>query len=367
MRILFVDQAADGHHIAYAKAVIDSFPDAEKYCLAPFAMEIQTAKPIIFPEKYHIRSFFGFVNWMRFVRKTIKQLRPDAVHFLFADSFYRFAGMMLPKKTRVTIMGAFHGVYLEKRLKRYLSIKTFRRFSACVVHTSYNRELLGQIPGVTVFQNEYPHIHDFGELSAPQAKKKVGFRSSAPIVGFFGATASYKGLDLFLSALPKITRPFSIMIAGSPTDITEEQIRSALASFQGETKLVLRRVTDEELATFICACDIVMTPYRNWFNGASGPMTEAVWSKKCIVSTDSKSLGRTVRENHLGFTFRGEDVASLASVFDEALERPFVCDETYLRYRQSISLESFRDRMKRIFEGFPGYPDADDLDHGAHE
>ena len=68
--------------------------------------------------------------------------------------------------------------------------------------------------------------------------------------------------------------------------------------------------------------DIFVLPYRKEFDGASGPLTEAVVREKMIVSSDHGSLGKIVNSNHLGITFESENSKEL----EKALSRALVID-----------------------------------------
>ena len=100
----------------------------------------------------------------------------------------------------------------------------------------------------------------------------------------------------------------------------------------------------------IAAADIIALPYRNSFNGASGPLGEGVSKDKCIVGSAHGNLGYTIKENHLGYVFKTEDSDDLARVLMQVLEGEFSIDEQYRAYKDMLKPEIFRTSYRKVYE-----------------
>ena len=98
------------------------------------------------------------------------------------------------------------------------------------------------------------------------------------------------------------------------------------------------------------AADIVCLPYRKSFDGASGPLGEGVALGKMIVGANHGSLGKLIKENHLGYIFESEDVHSLANTLDKALSHKWEPDEKYEAYQQILKPERFQKEYLELYK-----------------
>jgi glycosyltransferase involved in cell wall biosynthesis len=150
---------------------------------------------------------------------------------------------------------------------------------------------------------------------------------------FFGLIRRYKGLDLLVSALPKILGSVPdarLVVAGDPLEpIAPVQ---ALASSLGVDRAVEWRlgfVPDSELAPLLASAAFVVLPYREI--ESSGVLALALGHGRPAVVSDLGAVGDTVREFGAGRAIAAENVDALAEA--------------------CVELLTDREELRRAFEG----------------
>ena len=112
----------------------------------------------------------------------------------------------------------------------------------------------------------------------------------------------------------------------------------------------MRFLSEEEFAYASEAADIIVLPYRKIFSGASGPLGEGVWKKKCIIGPMEGNLGYTIKKYHLGYVFESENTESLSNVLSIALKKNFEPDMEYLDYRKMLNPDIFVENYYTIYK-----------------
>ncbi len=347
MKILFVDIAITGHRKTYLEALFDSI-DSENVVVVPEKMDVDCKQCIVPSDSVNKkRSIFRYIKWILNIRKIVDKEKPDIVHFLYGDFFYRYFGILLkliPGKKILTI----HSIRMRKVEK--ISLKNIcRKFDGVIVHSEYAKKVLNDMGIDNVDHVEYPQFNKIQESKA-NACDYFGLSESIPTIVCIGNTRLNKGLDILLEALKYVDKPFQLLIAGKPTDISEKYIDEHIVDYSNKVYKCLHFLTDEEFAKALAASDIIALPYRKSFNGASGPLGEGVFMDKCIVGPDHGNLSVTIKENHLGYVFKSEDASSLAEVLKEALKGEFTPDDKYIMYKNSIDLKFFENKYHNIYK-----------------
>ena len=93
----------------------------------------------------------------------------------------------------------------------------------------------------------------------------------------------------------------------------------------------------------------IVLPYRKIFDGASGPLIEAVWAGKPVIGSDSKSLGELIKEEKIGLTFEPENPIALSKTIDKLLLNDSQFAEGICQYKQKISKSSFQNKFWNLF------------------
>ncbi|MBV8587524.1 MAG: glycosyltransferase family 4 protein [Verrucomicrobia bacterium] len=165
-------------------------------------------------------------------------------------------------------------------------------------------------------------------LTASEAKGRLGLSTDQKAVLFFGQIAPYKGLEYLVSAMAQLVRrmpDLRLIIAGKVKGGYSEywqQIQTGIVS-SGIREQVIRRIQfipDDEVELYFKAADVVIIPYINIFQ--SGVPFLAYSFGLPIVATDVGSLKEDVVDGKTGFMCKAQDPTDLAN----AIERYFSSD-----------------------------------------
>ena len=134
--------------------------------------------------------------------------------------------------------------------------------------------------------------------SLDEAKRKIGFDASTPIISTFGLLNRNKNIQLGLQAMKKVVESVPdamYLVIG--------QTHPAVLSFEGESyrneleknvtslgltknvRFINRFVSDSELIDYLSASDVYVTPYAREDQYVSGTLSWAVGLGKAVVST----------------------------------------------------------------------------------
>lgn len=349
MKVMFVNMSLDGHHLDYINALcridgIDPVVVLDKKTDKISARQIAIEDCVFGSMKLN-----EHLKWIRRVEKVVKTEKPDVIHFVWGDSFYRFFGLgfwKLCKKYKCCV--TFHQI--RKSTAHQISIKLYSKiFDSIVVHTCSLKSYLDKRGIKNVVHIEYPNFRKNVTITSNEARKRLGVQTEAPVLLSLGGTRVDKGLDILLDALGQVKEPFYLLIAGAEQGINRETIEEKIKAYKGQVKMVLRYLSIEEVDLCLIAADYIVLPYRKAFDGASGPLAEGVGYGKCIVGANHGSLGKLIEEHHIGYTFESEDCTSLAEVLTQALKKEFEYDEYAKDYRESLTVDNFQKSYFNVY------------------
>jgi glycosyltransferase involved in cell wall biosynthesis len=340
MKILFIDTQWSGHHEKYFNCLSDHLSSSE--VIGVFPKEAPLDNRI----KYHVDGhsskidFMSYIKWLIDIKKIARKEKPDVIHFLYADYFYRFFGIFLGVFNKYHTVATFHHVK-RSRLRNASIRQICKCIDECVVHTESLRDDLKELSINNINQIEYPVFfkQDYqGELpTGIENIKKTGRK----ILLAIGATRRDKGLDILLQALKDVGEDFYLVITGAETDIKREDIERLIEPYSDKVTVYLQFLSDAELVGFINLCDIIVLPYRKIFDGASGPLAEGVYCGKTIIGPSHGSLGKIVSDYNLGYTFESEDTFSLGNAIRRSITEEFCKTEKYYLYQNKLHQDTF--------------------------
>lgn len=347
-KVLLIDTVGDGHHDSYIKGIVNNTPEFEFAAIYPknilgikklYKLEIDLTN----------KSLKNYVAFLKLIKKVIKQEKPDVVHFLYGDYLYRFFGIGLGRIYRkhrfvITYHHIRRGFLLDISLKRL-----FRHSTVGIVHTESLKSDLNGMGIENVSLINYPSFNKLSEKSKEEIRDAFGIGHDEKVISSLGATRYDKGVDILLDALKKVEGEFLLLLAGKPTDFDESFIKEKISCYSEKVKLIPRFLSDEEMADFVKMSDIIVLPYRFVFDGASGPLVEAVANRKCIVGPSHGSLGQIIEKNSLGYTFETENSESLAKAIDLALKEDFEPNEKYIGFRELLTPKGFGKMYGEIY------------------
>ena len=350
MKVLFVDNGIRGHHFQYFDSLC-SIKSVEPILVLPEYCPDSDYRQI----KYNNiegkrRNFIIYIKWLIEIKKIAKKTKPDIIHFLYGDAFYRYfgVGLLLLKHFRVLI--TFHEA--RKQKIQIVSLRMImRHVTGGVVHSKYMKKMLRAHGLKNICHIEYPCFNT-SKIVTEEAKKYWGIEQNRKVLGCLGSTDHYKGLDILLDALKDTKISITVLIAGAQRYFTEEYIRRKSKEYDDNIRIVyhLDYLTEEEFNCALNASDYIVLPYRKEFQGASGPLAEGVSLGKCIIGTDFGTIGNTIIENHLGYTFEAENTKALSDVINSALLNTFSQDDLYLSYQKSLDVKYFKKKYCKLFE-----------------
>lgn len=346
MKIIYVESNTyDGHHLYYLNKLVEGNEEAR--IVVPKKIEGLPDDRQYIVGLSSNRKFFVYRKWMSEVYAVIKKEKPDIVHFLYGDVFYRFFGFGLKKKykTIVTFHQVRHGKLRDVSIKRI-----FRRISLGIVHTAGLLQGLRAIGIQNIAQVEYPNFTMNKTQTARESKAFFSLPEGKKVIGAIGGTRRDKGLDILLEALRRVQTPFHLLIAGAANSFDEAFIKERISDYQENVTLHLKYLDDDEYYHAVNASDIVALPYRRVFDGASGPLTDGAVKEKTILGPSHGSLGKIIKDYHLGYTFESENVDSLSETIERALSEDFAYDDKAKEYVRKIDPERFKKNYLEIYD-----------------
>ena len=349
-KILLIDNSIDGHHEPYLNA-INSLCPKDFIILLP-QCNYKTSSKTILIKKYNLSKYFEYLKWLKEINKIIDNEKPDIVHFLYGDVLYRFFGIGLNpirKKCKKLII-TFHQFRIKSLVKISLK-RIFKKITIGIVHTNYNEKELKLIGIRNIKVIDYPQLYNF-EITKKQDELKIKYNSNKNeiIFSLIGGIMKYKGIEVLFDAIPKMkNRNFKVILAGKLYDYSIEQIELMMNNIKDNIIFKPFFLSNEEFLDLIGIADYIILPYRNIFDGASGPLTEAVWARKPIISSNNKALGEITKKNKLGYIFESENSDDLAKIMDYAIENKFKWNNTAEEFRNKINLQTFLSKIDDIY------------------
>jgi glycosyltransferase involved in cell wall biosynthesis len=281
--------------------------------------------------RYYARLF-----WIVFTH------RGATIHFngQFKSRFILFEGFVLPPWFRLwagryvyTAHNALPHGREQSRLFRWAYRWIYRFPHRIIVHTEKIAQQLesqfaidrSRMAVISIGLNEEMPDTD---LSAPQARRRLGLCPTGPLALFFGKIEPYKGVDLLVEAWNRIRTPEArLAIAGlCPDPNYALQLRDALAQSPRSGTMEWREgfVPNEDVAVWLRACDVVVLPYRSIYQ--SGVVFLCLRFGVPMVATDVGSLTEYIHPD-AGLIAPTNDPEGIA----DALDRFFADPNRYCR------------------------------------
>lgn len=179
--------------------------------------------------------------------------------------------------------------------------------------------------GITTAVDVRPHpVYDqFGPImERDEARRQIGLApseaSKQPLLLFFGMVRRYKGLDVLLDAMTRMTAKPLLMVAGEWYE-DRKKAESFIQAHGLSDRVMIRDtyIPDEEVATLFSAADAVVQPYRSATQ--SGVVQTAFHFGRPVVVTGVGGLPEMVRHGEDGLIVAPEDSQALAAALDDLL------------------------------------------------
>lgn len=352
MKVLLIETNSKGHHDYYASA-LQKAANETVYVLPEKIGSIASRQIVIDSAFADKKSFWGYAVWLGKIRRIVKAENPDVVHFLYGDIFYRNFGLGIKYACagKPCIMTCHH--IRRSRLHDFSLKRIARRLNALVVHTASLKDDLDALGLKNTVQITYPELMAINIIPRDEALSELGIavNDGEKVLLSLGGTRRDKGLDILLEALKTVKGNFHLIIAGNESTYKRDFILEEISGYKSRVSLILEYLDEKKFALCLNAADIVVLPYRKIFDGASGPLLDGAYIGKMIVGPSHGSIGRMIRDGHLGLTFEAENTESLSHAIDEALGSSFVPDEEFKAYQDGLRPEIFVESYRKLYEG----------------
>ncbi len=156
---------------------------------------------------------------------------------------------------------------LERLLWRYFLPRVDHVIHLCPASADLIKNLAGPLPPGTVLAHPHYRPHFAALNSSAEPRLKLDLPKDSFVVGCFGSTRRYKGIDLLIGAMREWNRKDAVLLYGGPPISRELQKEiEALAGGDPRIKLFIRPLSDTELRDLIEASDVIAMPYRKILN-----------------------------------------------------------------------------------------------------
>ena len=248
-------------------------------------------------------------------------------------SVFRRLAAIRPKTLRVLLCHNLED-HEAGLLTRFLSFGAFAAADAFVVHSEANRSEIGRrFPGRPAAAVPLPALAPAVDREA--ARQRLGI--DGRLVLFLGLVRRYKGVDLLLEAAPRIVRETGARIAIVGEVFPDaEPVRQLWESSPVRDRILWKDeyVSEEEMALWMVACDVLALPYRKISSSAIA--ARGIGARRPLAAAAVGGLKEIVEPGVTGEIFEAEDAGSLA----DAVLRIFLTgDQAYQPGLERAALE----------------------------
>lgn len=327
----------------------------EIFCYAPENIGVDGRHFYKYDLGTSYKSFIIYAKWTKCIRRLVKIWNIDIVHILDGDSIMRFFSYGLTGSRMTKFVITYHHFFSMKMHKLSYKITARGRNKFIVVHTAGVKHKLMDYNITNVKVIKYPAF-SFDILEGKNniaCKKLFGLPQEIPTIGIIGVMYHYKNILPFLEAMRNCSVPFHLLICGMEGDVKKQDILKATKSYCKNVTLKTEYISEEEYIGAIAASDIIFCIYGLDFDGASGPMTDGICANKMILSCSHGSLGRIVKENHLGITADCKNEKEILKQTEWALGniKSFQYDKAARAYREQLRPRAFQKEYEKIYFG----------------
>ena len=262
--------------------------------------------------------------------------KPMIFHILWNNKVQYFDRVVLTlyyKLLGKKLVFTAHNVNAGKRdgndswLNRLTLKFQYRRLDHIFVHTQKMKsELIEEFgvreKSVTVIPFGINQTVPDTDLTAKQAKRRLGIGDGKRTVLFFGNIGPYKGVEFLVAAFQTIAAKnpdYHLVIAGRPRGGCEnymKDIQETISRDPHRARVIqnICYIPNEETELYFKAADVLVLPYREI--SQSGVLFLGYGFGLPVIAADVGSLGEAVVEGRTGFLCKPGDPADLAATIE---------------------------------------------------
>ncbi len=348
MKVLFVESSLSGHRKVYHKSLIDSI-GAENAVLITPEQETDTDCEQVVDASINLepRTISEYKAWISYIKHIADVHKVSVIHFLDGDLLYRFCGYRLRGFGKYTTVATFH--HINEDLIHTLSVFLIcKKLTYGVVHTDYIKKRFKGLDNIKLIN--YPYFPIIDKIpDRNRARDFFGISSDKKVLLALGGTRYEKGADILLNSLKEVRQDNVLLLIAGKEEYFKRSDLERIDTGKTEVIYYMKVLSNMEWGMALSASDVVVLPYRRSFEGASGPLTEAVWFNKPVISKNDGSIGDIVKNNDLGWTFETENIRDLCCVIDGAVNSDFVISDKYKKFVEEISVDHFYKSYRDLY------------------
>lgn len=226
-------------------------------------------------------------------------------------------------------------------------LKTNNRF--LVMSHSVAEDLSEFIKNPTVAIHPHPVYDHFGALvDREKALNRLGLDSSKKYLLFFGFIRKYKGLDLLIEALSKLSEQVELIVAGEFYDDSSEYVAQVQQlQLSDKVHFFSNFIPKNEVNLYFSACDMVVQPYRTATQ--SGVAQIGYHFNKPMLVTHVGGLPEMVPHQKVGYVV-DVNAQAIADAIDD-----FYQENRSAYFTENVAIEkkkySWSNMAKQILKG----------------
>jgi glycosyltransferase involved in cell wall biosynthesis len=295
-----------------------------------------------------IHKIWGFIKYIFLLRRYIKVLKCDLVHYQFFRRKVEILFFKYLKLIGVKLIVTAHNVLPHEKSKMDYFLKSivYKNADAIIVHSNYiKNKLLESFAIDPVKVHIIPHGNfdiylPKNELTLDDARSSLSLSVSDNVILFFGFIRPYKGIDLLLQAFEISAEKDSnlkLIIAGSVQDKDlESSINSIINNSKFKDRIIhhLQYIPNEEIVKYFSASDLVILPYKNIDH--SGIIHLAYSFGKAVLSTNVGDFSEVIINDKSGKILKGASVNELSKTLIQMFQDKYKLQEMG-EYAKSLS------------------------------
>jgi glycosyltransferase involved in cell wall biosynthesis len=160
------------------------------------------------------------------------------------------------------------------------------------------------------------------DLTAAEARQRLGVGSGKKVILFFGAIRPYKGLEYLVAAFGQLAArhpDYCLVLAGDRKKGSEKYLEDILEkigrqSWRDQVICRIEFVPDEETEVFFKAADVLVLPYTEVFQ--SGVLFLSYSFGLPAIATDVGSFREEIVDGENGFVCKARDAGDMAATIE---------------------------------------------------
>lgn len=327
-----IDFSRDGHHKIYQNNIL----------------KIKNTDLLVLENDLSFKK--NKFNYFFEIYKIINKEKNKNIHFLTLDYIYKYPLLKKINKKRL-IIGTLHKEP-DNFLKKLFLHNFSKKIDTIIVHSEFMEMALKKIGISNVEVITYPSFYNYSNYNRKKLRnvKKI---EDKIIISCLGGTRLDKGLDTLLNAFEYINKNLKkkiiLNIAGKEEYFKKEYINEIANKFNINIIGNYKFLTNEEFIENILITDILVLPYKRFFSGNSGPMTEAIVNKIPCIAPRELEIGNMIEKYKLGLTFECENSENLAEIIEEMVKKLNDRNNVENRYLEELTIEKFINRHQEVY------------------